>query len=465
MTLESINKSNNFFPKYSGNNDNLFSLLNKTSQIICSWFNDAEKYGPFPIEGSFKSTAPGEKGTSTDVLFAEIESLLYSSFNPVNPGSLAHLDPPPLIVSILGDLIAASLNNNLLAHELSPSISLLEDSICKWFSGRLGFNEYAGGIAASGGTLNNLNALVAARYSAGLESDSNAVFLTSEDAHSSFAKCTRIMGLDKNNLIKVKTDSNGRMDIDQLIKTIDECKNEGKKIFSIVATLGTTIRGAIDPIDNISEICKKRKIWLHIDGSIGGIFAITKIPIKGINNLSCANSITINPQKILGITKTSSILLVSNIDILKKTFETGLPYVSSKNNVTNRGELGIQGSRPAEIIKLWLGLRFLGMQGIENVLSSSIERREFFEKNLNLNKYDLVSGPLHIISFIPKGKNKIESDQWTLNKRNTLMKNHYMLSRPLYNNKYFLRVVLGNYNTNNAHITELLKILNSKDEH
>ena len=160
--------------------------------------------------------------------------------------------------------------------------------------------------------------------------------------------------------------------MNDLIKTNDKCLEEGKKIFSIVATLGTTITGAIDPITEISSICNEKDIWLHIDGSIGGIFAITKIPIEGISNVNLANSITINPQKILGITKTSSILLVSDIKILRNTFATGLPYVSSETNVLNRGELGIQGSRPAEIIKLWLGLRFLGMQGIEDVLNSCL---------------------------------------------------------------------------------------------
>ncbi len=459
MTVDPINKKEKPFPTYTGSNENLLSLLNKTSEIICKWFSDANEIGPLPIDINFKCSVPDELGNPTDVLFSEIESLIYSSFNPVHPGSLAHLDPPPLIISILGDLIAAGLNNNLLANELSPSISLLEEEICKWFSTKLGFTDSAGGIAASGGTLSNLNALVAARNYAGLQTDKNAVFLISEDAHSSFLKCSQIMGLGKNNLIKVKTDNNGCMDIIDLNKAIEKCYVEGKKIFSIVATLGTTIRGAIDPIEKISRICKQRNIWLHIDGSIGGIFAITKIPINGISNVNFSNSITINPQKILGITKTSSILLVSDIDVLKNTFATGLPYISSEGNALNRGELGIQGSRPAEIIKLWLGLRFLGMQGIEDVLNSAIEKRKFFENNLNTEKYELCSGPLHIISFLPKGMNKNESDAWTLKKRRSLMNNHFMLSRPVFKNRFFLRAVLGNYNTSKTHINELLKLL------
>ena len=241
MSVDPINKKEKLFPSYLGSNDDLLVLLNKTSEIMCKWFSDAEKIGPLPKNNNFKCSLPDEFGNSTDILFSEIESLIYSSFNPVHPGSLAHLDPPPLIISILGDLIAAGLNNNLLAHELSPSISLLEESICRWFSSKIGFTESAGGIAASGGTLSNLNALVAARNHAGLQTDQNAVFLTSEDAHSSFVKCCQIMGIAKNNLIKVKSDNNGCMDIVDLEKLIDKCCEEDPTKITIVAVIGVVL--------------------------------------------------------------------------------------------------------------------------------------------------------------------------------------------------------------------------------
>ena len=107
--------------------------------------------------------------------------------------------------------------------------------------------------------------------------------------------------------------------------------------------------------------------------------------------------------------------MVSNIETLKNTFTTGLPYVSSDYPVINR-ELGIQGSRPAEIIKLWLGLRFLGMQGIEEILNSAIHRRKLFEKHLNADKFEIYTGPLHIISFLPKRMNINESNAWSKEK-------------------------------------------------
>ena len=452
MAEDFINNKDIYFPSNLGTNDKLITLLNRASQTLCDWFSKADKNGPLPFDKSFKCIMPSEDGNSEEDLFSEIESLLNNSFNPVHPGSLAHLDPPPLIFSILGDLIAAGLNNNLLAYELSPSVTLLEESLCKWFAKKIGFNDFSGGIAASGGTLSNLNALIAARNNAGLGTNPNSVLLVSEDAHSSFVKCIRVMGLDTKNLVKITTDNQGRMDINDLRNSLEKCSIENKKIFAIVATLGTTVRGAIDPIKEISEICKERKIWLHIDGSIGGIFAITSIPIEGLNNINQANSITINPQKIIGISKTSSLLLVSNMSTLENTFNTGLPYISSKENIINRGEIGIQGSRPAEVIKLWLGLRFLGINGIENILRSSIERKDFFVKNISKNKFDIYSGPLHIVSFLPKGLDQKESDAWTQSKVNELMKNKFMLSRPKFNDKYYLRAVMGNYNTKYSHI-------------
>ena len=461
MTEDLINNKDIYFPSYLGTNDKLITLLNRASQTLCDWFSRADKNGPLPFDENFKCIMPEEDGNSAEDLFSEIESLLNNSFNPVHPGSLAHLDPPPLIFSILGDLIAAGLNNNLLAYELSPSVTLLEESLCKWFAKKIGFNDSSGGIAASGGTLSNLNALIAARHNAGLGSDPNSVLLVSEDAHSSFIKCTRIMGLDDTNLVKIKTDNKGCMDIDNLINSLDQCSINNKKIFAIVATLGTTVRGAIDPIKDISDICKERNIWLHIDGSIGGIFGVTSIPIEGLNNINQANSITINPQKIIGITKTSSLLLVSNMRTLENTFSTGLPYISSKENIINRGELGIQGSRPAEVIKLWLGLRSLGLKGMEDILNSSINRKDFFIKNINKNKFEIYSGPLHIISFLPKGLTTKDTDFWTQTKVNELMKNNFMLSRPKFKGKYYLRVVMGNYNTEESHIEELLKILHA----
>ena len=463
MTEKNTKDNLNYFPSINGNNEELLNLLLKTSELLCKWYSDTDKGSPLPFNKKFRVSYPQKFGTNINNLLDEIEDLIYTSFCPSHPGSLANLDPPPLTISIIGDLIASGLNNNLLAEELSPSISNLENDLCEWLSKKIGFKENSGGIAASGGTLNNLNALVTAKYSSGSTINKEAVLIVSEDAHVSFKKCAKILGVEEKNIYLVNTDKNGSMHIPSFIKLINSIVSSGKEIFAVVATFGTTFRGALDPINEIGAICKERKIWFHIDASIGGIFLITDNKFDNINNFnfSNANSITINPQKLLGIAKTSSLLLVSDINTLKNTFQTGLPYIDSADDVINRGELGVQGSRPAEIIKLWLGLRFLGIEGIEKILVESLLKKSMFIEKLDENKFEILSGPLHIISFLPKNMNTEQSNKWTLKARNSLLEKNYMISRPIYKGKYYLRVVFGNFNTKLLHISELAEFLNN----
>ena len=463
---EKITNDVNYFPSINGNNEELLDLLIKTSELLCKWYSDTKSLSPIPLKNKFKVTFPLENGSQLNDLLVEIERLINSSFCPSHPGSLAHLDPPPLTVSIIGDLIASGLNNNLLAEELSPSISKLENDICKWFSEKIGFKEDSGGIAASGGTLNNLNALVTAKYCSGLTFNNEAVLIISEDAHVSFKKCAKILGVEDKNIYLVETDKDGRMNISSFLKLFNLIKGSGKKIFAVVATFGTTIRGALDPLNEIGDLCKEYNIWFHIDASIGGIFLIANNKFDEINdfNFSNANSITINPQKIIGIAKTSSFLLVSDINTLKNTFHTGLPYIDSPDDVIDRGELGVQGSRPAEIIKIWLGLRFLGIKGVEKILKESLFKKSLFIEKLDKNKFEIYSGPLHIVSFLPKNINSEESNNWTLKAKNLLLEKNYMISRPFYKGKYYLRIVFGNFNTKALHISEITNFLNNFNE-
>tara|TARA_Y100000589_G_scaffold10243_1_gene8539 strand:+ start:43 stop:1443 length:1401 start_codon:yes stop_codon:yes gene_type:complete len=463
MTEKITNDDKNYFPSINGNNEELQELLRKTSSLLCKWYSDTNKGSPLPLNNKFKVTYPQKNGSDINNLLDEIEELIYSSFCPSHPGSLAHLDPPPLTISIIGDLIASGLNNNLLAEELSPSISKLENDMCKWLSKKIGFNGDSGGIAASGGTLNNLNALVTAKYCSGKKFNNEAVLIISEDAHVSFKKCAKILGVEDKNIYLVETDKKGSMHIPSFTRLINSLISSGRKIIAVVATFGTTIRGALDPLNEIGNICKEKKIWFHIDASIGGIFLIANNKFDNITdfNLSNANSITINPQKLIGIAKTSSLLLVSDINTLKNTFETGLPYIDSSDDVVNRGELGVQGSRPAEIIKLWLGLRFLGVDGIEKILNESLWKKSLFIEKLDVNKFEIFTGPLHIVSFLPIKMNAEESNNWTLKAKNLLLEKNYMISRPFYKGKYFLRIVFGNFNTTALHISEITNFLNN----
>ncbi len=440
----------------------LHSFLGEASSNLCDWLADSSNQRPIPGSFELPEVAPSKKGVSNEALLSELQILMKGAYRPAHPRALAHLDPPPLSASIVGELICAGLNNNLLAEELSPSLSSLERKLCKWFCEKLGFGNLSGGVAASGGSLSNLMALVIARNIAGLESDPNAVFFASDDCHVSLSKAVRIMGLKQDSLQKVPIDEKGKLNISSLASILKRIKSQGKKCFAVVATAGTTVRGAIDPLAEIAEFCQKENIWLHVDGAIGGIYGISTVTSELTKGIGSADSITVNPQKLLGIVKTSSLLLVANKNHLSSAFSTGLPYAEPlTGNDSHGGELGIQGTRSAEALKLWIGLRQLGEEGIQKILLDAIKRRSYLESIIDSSKFKIISGPLHLLAFTPNNYNSSQACDWSIKTRNYLLASKFMLSRPMYGEKYYLKAVLGNPNTQFEDLNLLANIVNN----
>ena len=451
----------NHFASYEEIDPELQDFLEAACLQLCEWFSLTEQVGPLPPVIKLPEVEPELYGISRNVLLADLQLIMEGSYRPSHPGSLAHLDPPPLIASIVGDLISAGINNNLLAEELSPSLSRLERKLCKWFAKRLGMKTLAGGVAASGGTLSNLMALVVARKRAELMNDPTAVILASEDAHVSITKASRVMGLLEDSLILIPTNSKGEISIHHLERKIELLKSENRKCFAIVGTAGSTVQGAVDPLDQLAEISSREGIWLHVDGSIGGVFGLIQSTSNIVKGIEAANSITLNPQKLLGIAKTSSLLLVANQEDLISTFSTGLPYIEPAEIDSHGGELGLQGTRSAEVLKLWLGIRQLGENGMKTLLEEALFRKEYLEEKLDRSKFNVISGPLHILSCTPRDASISQSKDWSFATRVKLLEHKFMLSRPIHADRYYLKVVLGNPNTKIKDLERLANLLNS----
>ena len=124
------------------------------------------------------------------------------------------------------------------------------------------------------------------------------------------------------------------------------------------------------------------------------------------------------------------------------------------------GEIGLQGTRPAEILKLWLGLRQLGEAGIAAPLSGALQRRQTLAAQLDPEKFMLLSGDLHLLAFHPQEGGIDAANCWSEETRQTLLSHGYMLSRPFYGDRFCLKAVLGNPHTTVQHLSDLSDRLN-----
>lgn len=438
----------------------LEAFLHQASTLLCRWLGQAGHGTPLPGLSVLPAVEPEAEGLGSERLLADLQLVMEGAYNPNHPGALAHLDPPPLSASIVADLVCAGLNNNLLAEELSPSLSRLERALCAWMAGRFGLPEGSGGVAASGGSLSNLMALVTARHQRGLATRSDAVVLCSEEAHVSLIKAVAVMGLPAEALVRLPVTAAGDLDPLALEERLARLDRAGIPVIAVVATSGTTVRGALDPLEPIAALCGRYGHWLHVDGAIGAIFAFSERLRPLLGGLGLADSITVNPQKLLGITKTSSLLLLADPRHLQRAFGTGLPYMEPSWGGGHQGEAGLQGTRPGEILKLWLGLRQLGLDGMAALIESAVQRRSELERRLlAIGGLTLCSGPLHLLAFRPEGSGAAGAERWSAATRAALLGEQLMLSRPVYRGLHHLKAVLGNPHTGSEHLERLALVV------
>lgn len=94
------------------------------------------------------------------------------------------------------------------------------------------------------------------------------VAFTSQDSHYSIRKAVHWLGIGMDNLIVVKTDENGCMDVNDLTQNIEKVLSEGRQPFFVNATAGTTVLGAFDDLNAIADVCEKYNLWMHVDVSV-----------------------------------------------------------------------------------------------------------------------------------------------------------------------------------------------------
>ncbi len=332
------------------------------------------------------------------------------SMNASSVGYIGQMDSIPNIGGIVGDLIAAAINNNMLANEMAPQFSWLEQNLVAQFAQWFGFDDEAGGVMTSGGTLANIQALTVARNAKlGISSgnlfqlEGQPVFFASNHCHASITKAGMLLGIGVENVIKVKADETGKMDVKELVIRIEEARESGKLPFAVVSTYGTTNSGSLDDVDSIQAICKTYDLWHHVDAIYGGAMVLSENQKHLCPAFHKADSLSFNPQKWMYVSKTCSVLLFKQFQILESNFRIAAPYVS-QDGARNLGEYGIQGSRHASVLKLWLSLYLIGKAAYSKMIDLNMQITRSFTTYIEIHeKLELYTEPdLNIILFRPK---------------------------------------------------------------
>lgn len=425
---------------------------------------------PFPIEG-----------TSTKKLLDEAANLLfnYSTFNG-HPKFWGYITSSATPIGALADLLASSVNQNVGAGNLSLAATEIEAQTIRWIAEMIGYPADCGGIMVSGGNMANFVGFLTARKvkanwnirEEGLNKKQLIVYASTE-AHTWIQKAADLFGMGTNSIHWIEVDDKQRMKIDDLKKKIKVDKENKLYPFIVVGNAGSVGTGVIDPLNEISDVCKKNDLWFHADGAYGAVAAMLPDASDNLKGITLADSIALDPHKWLYAPLEAGCTLVRNPQHLLSAFSYHPEYYrfegDDDDKPINYYELGLQNSRGFRALKVWLGLRQAGKNGYIKMMSEDIELAKYLFKLISLeSELEAVTRNLSITTFryIPndlKG-NEYKQEEY-LNKLNEELlarlqnSGEAYVSNAVINGKFVLRACIVNFRTTKSDIESLPAIV------
>ncbi|WP_186577716.1 pyridoxal phosphate-dependent decarboxylase family protein [Aquibacillus kalidii] len=465
MNIELL-PDNSFVLPNGENIESVKKLIDTVINLIVENSSQAQNRTAIPTPEEFALTNFSYEGLTNEEIVKELQYIINGSMNPLSSSYIGHMDSIPTLISCLGEFVSTSLNNNLLSLEMSPVFSQMEVEVLKHIASLFGYDDHSGGVMTSGGSLANLQALTVARNKKlnvkkyGLIAlTKQPVILVSEDSHTSIIKVASVIGIGSLNVVPVEVNSKSQMDVVDLEAKIKHLKQDGKYPFAVVATAGTTVTGNIDPIESIFEVANKYDLWLHVDAAYAGALVFSKDKRQLLKGINRADSITFNPQKWMYVAKTCAMVLFKDLELLEKEFRISAPYMN-ETDFTNLGEISVQGTRHADILKLYLSIQHIGLRGYDNLIKESYKLVDYFLYEIKQRSFlELASVPeTNLICFRGKPSQLDETkwDDWNLELQQFLLKEiNTFLSLPSYKGNRWLRTVLLNPLINEDIIKEL----------
>lgn len=320
----------------------------------------------------------------------------YPFFHPMYAGQMLK---PPHPAAVLGYLAAMLINPNNHALDGGPATGQIEKELVADLARMYGYAEHLGHLTSSG-TIANLEALWVARQ---LHPDRAIAY--SAQAHYTHARMGEVLGL---RMVEVPSDSHGRMDPDALNAL---CLSED--IGTVVATLGTTGLGAVDPLPRILELGARHDFRVHVDAAYGGFFRLIAdgaddgVARAAFEAMAQAASIVVDPHK-HGLQPYGCGCVLFRDPSVGRFYKHDSPYTYFTSDDLHLGEISLECSRPgAAAAALWTTLRVLPLEthtGLGAVLrrcrSAALRWAELLRTSTQLSL--LLEPELDIVIFFPE---------------------------------------------------------------
>ena len=356
------------------------------------------------LEEALRETLPAEGADPLDVLRQVEEKILPNLIHMGHPRYFAFVSSPANFVSVMGDALASGFNIFAGTWLEASGPTQVELVAIDWLARACGLPDTAGGIFVSGGSAANITALAVARQ-VRLDGDMDgAVIYASDQTHSSIERGVTLLGFDKSQLCTLESDHRFRFDVDRLKVAIAADRAAGRRPFCVIATPGSTNTGAVDPLPELLSLCRDENIWLHADGAYGAAATLSQRGKKLLAGLGDVDSLTLDPHKWLFQPFEIGCALFRDGAWLEQSFSLVPEYLEDTSGDTdeiNMFERGIQLTRAARALKLWMSLKTFGSNAFAEAIERGFELAEVAAAHIEeMDAWEIVSPPqMGIVAF------------------------------------------------------------------
>jgi glutamate/tyrosine decarboxylase-like PLP-dependent enzyme len=335
--------------------------------------------------------APRDPTPARDLLADFRTRLAPLQLNAWHPRTFSYFTPPPLVMSILGELLAQVAQQGVDVWHAGPSAAFVEEEVVRWLCDLAGYGAESFGLLTSGGVMANFIAMALVRdvqLRASRDDDrpprgaalDGARIYTSDQTHFSIARALDELGFPPETLVVVGADDRFRLQASPVAAAITSDRERGLLPLAVVAVAGSTNTGSVDALDDLADLAERERLWLHVDAAYGGAVRLSERDAARVPALDRADSVTVDPHKWFFQAYDVGALVVRDGRHLTATFDrtpeyyrggetSGLETATVDPDDAHAGQLnfyklGFEGTRRWRALKLWLSWRHLGTTGL-----------------------------------------------------------------------------------------------------
>ena len=322
---------------------------------------------------AMREPAP-ERSVALDPLLDQLfHEWIPRSFTAPGPGYLAYIPGGGLFPAALADFIADSVNRYTGVWQAAPALVQLEANALDWLRDWMGFPPGTRGLFTTGGSMATFNAIICARERALGADIRRGVLYTSDQAHHSVLKAAKLAGVMPDRVRAIATDREFRLPVDALHGAIAADRRAGLTPFAVVSSAGTTNTGAVDPLDEIADLCAREQLWHHVDGAYGAFFHLCdELRATRLRGLSRADSLTLDPHKGMFLPYGTGALLVRDGAALRAAHEATADYLPDTphgGEFYDPSQHGPDLSRGFPGLRVWLCIKLYGAAAFREAIT------------------------------------------------------------------------------------------------